>query len=379
MGKTHVTGHERRRDGKVIAVSEHLREIPDGKSGVASAGGRGPSAATIADMEELDFDTIDAQVKSGPINGPPATHSILRKAFGSKSVEIMFLGVRLAGTDNVGRPLTNGFYAVNTGEPLGRDVALAYLEEKLRREFGPDAEINTGFPMYHKYVRGKNSGLVFDTSHLPEWLQEESPRVPAEDVLAAADHFATQTKGTPLQGKTVVLSGEFPDIKRDEAVLFLETLGARSASGVSKKVDVVIADPSSTSSKVKKAQALGIPVVSPEEVLGYPQDNLAAWRTEMYRRYRIGAVHTMGEKYMPGPVYENSWAYKFKREDAKDHEAALDAAERMVPCVHLWGPTVTVDGRSPVLRTGNVSQVRECQRCGERNVVSSRSYNYSGD
>ncbi len=67
-------------------------------------------------------------------------------------------------------------------------------------------------------------------------------------------------------GKTLVLTGTLQTMGRDEAKAKLQALGARVSGSVSKKTDAVIAgrDPGS---KVSKAEALGIPILSEAEFI----------------------------------------------------------------------------------------------------------------
>ena len=63
----------------------------------------------------------------------------------------------------------------------------------------------------------------------------------------------------PLAGKTIVLTGRLDGFDRDEATARLEALGARVASSVSKKTDLVIAG-EDAGSKLARARELGIAV-----------------------------------------------------------------------------------------------------------------------
>ena len=64
----------------------------------------------------------------------------------------------------------------------------------------------------------------------------------------------------PLAGKTFVLTGTFPTLKRDEAKDMLEAAGAKVAGSVSKKTDYVVAG-EDAGSKLDKARELGVAVI----------------------------------------------------------------------------------------------------------------------
>lgn len=64
----------------------------------------------------------------------------------------------------------------------------------------------------------------------------------------------------PLAGKTFVLTGTFPTLKREEAKALLEAAGAKVAGSVSKKTDYVVAG-AEAGSKLDKANELGVAVL----------------------------------------------------------------------------------------------------------------------
>lgn len=68
-------------------------------------------------------------------------------------------------------------------------------------------------------------------------------------------------------GKTFVLTGTLPSLKRSEAAAMIESFGGKTAASVSKKTDYVLAG-ESAGSKLDKANALGIPVIDEETFLG---------------------------------------------------------------------------------------------------------------
>ena len=64
----------------------------------------------------------------------------------------------------------------------------------------------------------------------------------------------------PLAGKTFVLTGTFPTLKREDAKALLEAAGAKVAGSVSKKTDYVVAG-TEAGSKLDKAVELGVAVI----------------------------------------------------------------------------------------------------------------------
>ena len=69
-----------------------------------------------------------------------------------------------------------------------------------------------------------------------------------------------------VAGKTFVLTGTLPTLKRDQAQALIEAAGGKVSGSVSKKTDYVVAG-EAAGSKLEKANALGVAVLSQEELL----------------------------------------------------------------------------------------------------------------
>lgn len=77
---------------------------------------------------------------------------------------------------------------------------------------------------------------------------------------------APKKSGGIFEGKTFVLTGTLPTMKRSEASKLIEQHGGKTSSSVSKKTSYVLAG-SDAGSKLTKAQTLGIQILSEEEFL----------------------------------------------------------------------------------------------------------------
>jgi DNA ligase (NAD+) len=82
----------------------------------------------------------------------------------------------------------------------------------------------------------------------------------------ASELYRPQAKSGPLAGKTFVLTGTLPNLKREEAAAKIEAAGAKVSGSVSKKTDYVVAG-EEAGSKLEKAQKLGVKTIDEAELL----------------------------------------------------------------------------------------------------------------
>jgi DNA ligase (NAD+) len=103
---------------------------------------------------------------------------------------------------------------------------------------------------------------------LVHYFSEPETKVLIERMKVAGVNMIAEEKptGGNLEGKTFVLTGTFPTLKRSEAQKLIEDNGGKVSGSVSKKTDFVVAG-DEAGSKLDKAQSLGIAVISEEELL----------------------------------------------------------------------------------------------------------------
>ena len=97
----------------------------------------------------------------------------------------------------------------------------------------------------------------FDEPHNRAVLGHLAKEVKVSEVAAPA------SSGSPVAGKTVVFTGALEKMTRHEAKARAEALGAKVASSVSKKTDLVVAGPGA-GSKLADAQKFGVQVIDEE-------------------------------------------------------------------------------------------------------------------
>lgn len=112
-------------------------------------------------------------------------------------------------------------------------------------------------------VGEKVSQSIYDFFRSPRALEQ------IERLRAAGLNFTQPKKelsGNILDGKTLVFTGELKTMTRTEAELLAKEYGGKASGSVSKKTSYVVAG-EAAGSKLKKANELGVPVLTEEEFL----------------------------------------------------------------------------------------------------------------
>jgi DNA ligase (NAD+) len=73
--------------------------------------------------------------------------------------------------------------------------------------------------------------------------------------------------GTQLEGKTFIISGVFENHSREELKDLIESYGGKILSSISAKLNYVVAGANMGPAKLEKAEKLGIPIISDEDLL----------------------------------------------------------------------------------------------------------------
>lgn len=127
---------------------------------------------------------------------------------------------------------------------------------------------------------GSVDGLLNDKVLPSEWQNwrniDENRKLllQIDEFLSQMPDLSTQQNASEVSGslnaqivgKTFVLTGTLPTLKRDEAAALIEAAGGKVSGSVSKKTDFVVAG-AEAGSKLEKAQSLGVAILSEDELL----------------------------------------------------------------------------------------------------------------
>jgi DNA ligase (NAD+) len=106
---------------------------------------------------------------------------------------------------------------------------------------------------------------------LTQWFSDSHNKKLIERLRKAGLNFKSElykprAATGPYEGKTFVLTGTLPNLKREEAAAKIEAAGGKVSGSVSKKTDFVVAG-AEAGSKLDKANSLGVKVIDEAELL----------------------------------------------------------------------------------------------------------------
>jgi len=146
--------------------------------------------------------------------------------------------------------------------PLYMSEGLTHMFERLARAKSPADKLAALSTVRPRDLKPRIALAIY------EFFQEKKNRELLDRLRAAGLQFKKERKkrGTALAGKTFVLTGTLPTLKRDDAKKRIEDAGGKIAGSVSKKTDYVVAG-DDAGTKLDKAKELGVAVIGEEEML----------------------------------------------------------------------------------------------------------------
>ncbi len=178
--------------------------------------------------------------------------------FKERSIQNLLTGIEASKA----RPFENVLFSIGI-RYVGRTVA-----EKLARYFNNiDALANASYDelINAPEVGEKIARSVFEFFRGPE-NQREIARLKDAGLIFKTDQKEPERVSDVLGGKSFVISGVFRNYDRDELKDLILKNGGKVLSGVSGKLDYLVAGENMGPSKKEKAEKLGVKIIS-EEVL----------------------------------------------------------------------------------------------------------------
>jgi DNA ligase (NAD+) len=221
------------------------------------------AARRAMDIEGLGDKLIDQLVEAGLVHTPADLYALTvdqlagLERMGEKSAQNLVAAI--AGSRQT--TLARFIFALgirNVGEATARDLAKYFggLDSLLAADVAALQSVPDVGPIVAESI-----AAFFAEAHNREVI---------DGLRAAGVHWP---EGQPesagpqvLAGKTLVLTGTLPSLKRDEAKAMIEAAGGKVAGSVSKKTNYVVAG-EEAGSKLEKAQELGVAVIDEAELL----------------------------------------------------------------------------------------------------------------
>jgi DNA ligase (NAD+) len=193
--------------------------------------------ADVADLYELEADRLEGLEGMGALSAANLLAAIAASKAQPLSRLLVGLGIRHLGPAG----------ARQVARTVGELSALRSAStEALSEVEGIGSVIAESIV---RFMANPANGVVLD-------------RLVALGLTTAEPGAATPSSGSPLEGRTIVVTGAIEGLTRDEAEAAVEAAGGKAVGSVSKKTFCVVVGAAPGASKLTRAEALEIPIVS---------------------------------------------------------------------------------------------------------------------
>lgn len=211
------------------------------------------------DIEGLGISVCQLLINSGLVNSPAELYSLnaqdveTLERMGRKSAENLINAIEKSKRAGLSR-LICAFGIRQVGQKAAKTLS-AHFGTLDKLMAATEQELTS-----ISDIGGVTAGFITEWFSLPQ--SQHQIRLLRE---AGVSFESTETvNDTRFTGLTFVLTGELSGYKRDEAAAIIESFGGKASSSVSKKTSYVLAG-ENAGSKLKKANDLGITVISEEQ------------------------------------------------------------------------------------------------------------------
>lgn len=211
------------------------------------------------DIEGLGIAVVEALVNAGLVNSPADLYFLEPQSIatldrmGKKSAENLVAAIEKSKENDLGR-LLYAFGIRQVGQKAAKTIA---------QHFGTLEAIQSA--TVEEFTAVDDVGAI-TANNLRSWFDSEQSRHLIDRLREAGVNMtAAQTSSDRrFEGMTFVLTGALERFTRDEASALIEERGGKAAGSVSKKTTYVVVG-ENAGSKLKKANELGIPVLTEAE------------------------------------------------------------------------------------------------------------------
>ena len=200
---------------------------------------------SVADLYDLTVEQLTSLERMGKKSAEKLVEAIATSKSQPWARVLYALGIRHVGSVNA-QTLTQQFRSV---DQLAKASAAA-----IEGVYGIGPEIAQS--VYQWFTLPANQTLI-------QRLKTAGLQFATED---RQDAYPTSEGNLPLSGKTFVITGTLPTLKRDEAKELIQKAGGKVTNSVSSKTDYLVVG-EDAGSKLEKAQALGIAQLDEAQLL----------------------------------------------------------------------------------------------------------------
>ncbi|OKH23121.1 NAD-dependent DNA ligase LigA [Chroogloeocystis siderophila] len=201
---------------------------------------------SVADLYDLTATQLQSLERMGKKSAEKLVVAIAHSKLQPWSRVLYGLGIRHVGSVNA-QTLTQHFPTV--------EKLAAATPEDIAAVYGIGAEIAQSV---HQWFRIPANQVLIK-------------RLQTAGLQLAQEITTSAVEASLLSGKTFVITGTLPTLKRDEAKALIQNAGGKVTESVSKKTDYVVVG-EAAGSKLEKAQQLGVTCLSEAELLGLLKD-----------------------------------------------------------------------------------------------------------
>ena len=219
------------------------------------------------DVEGLGDETIDTLYRAGLLRDIADIYLLHQHTdvllsmgrFGQKSVDNLVAGIEKSKQ----KPFEKVLFALgirHVGETIAKKLALHFTT----LDALASASLEDISSVHEIGERIAESVVMYfaDQEH-----QLRIQRLKEAGLQFAIEEVESTTVSNQLSGKTFVISGVFAQHSREELSALIESHGGKLLSGISGKLSYLVAGEKMGPSKLSKAEKLGIPIISEEELL----------------------------------------------------------------------------------------------------------------